>query len=31
MAIPGNMWIYDGGGALIKGGSDVLSPVMFRG
>ncbi|MFW8177740.1 type VI secretion system tube protein Hcp, partial [Klebsiella pneumoniae] len=23
MAIPGNMWIYDDGGALIKGGCDV--------
>ncbi|HDY7265050.1 TPA: type VI secretion system tube protein Hcp, partial [Klebsiella pneumoniae] len=23
MAIPGNMWIYDNGGALIKGGCDV--------
>ncbi|HCA6520615.1 type VI secretion system tube protein Hcp, partial [Klebsiella pneumoniae] len=22
MAIPGNMWIYDDGGALIKGGCD---------
>ncbi len=31
MAIPGNMWIYDDGGALIKGGCDVLSPVIFRG
>lgn len=23
MAIPGNMWLYDDGGALIKGGCDV--------
>ena len=23
MAIPGNVWLYDDGGALIKGGCDV--------
>ena len=34
MAIPGNMWIYDDGGALIKGGCDVADrefSIEFKG
>jgi type VI secretion system secreted protein Hcp len=34
MAIPGNMWIYDDGGALIKGGCDVQDrefSIEFKG
>ena len=34
MAIPGNMWIYDDGGALIKGGCDVADKefsIEFKG
>ena len=34
MAIPGNMWIYDDGGALIKGGCDVKGreySIEFKG
>ncbi len=34
MAIPGNMWLYDDGGALIKGGCDVQnreSSIEFKG
>ena len=34
MAIPGNMWIYDDGGALIKGGCDVKEreySIEFKG
>ncbi|HEY2454159.1 MAG TPA: Hcp family type VI secretion system effector [Scandinavium sp.] len=34
MAIPGNMWIYDDGGALIKGGCDVQNreySIEFKG
>ena len=34
MAIPGNMWIYDDGGALIKGGCDVEGreySIEFKG
>jgi type VI secretion system secreted protein Hcp len=30
MAIPGNMWIYDDGGALIKGGCDVADGVQHE-
>ncbi|MFK3659309.1 Hcp family type VI secretion system effector [Scandinavium sp. NPDC088450] len=34
MAIPGNMWLYDDGGALIKGGCDVQNrefSIEFKG
>ncbi|NIF32411.1 type VI secretion system tube protein Hcp [Enterobacter sp. Cy-643] len=34
MAIPGNMWLYDDGGALIKGGCDVENrefSIEFKG
>lgn len=34
MAIPGNIWIYDDGGALIKGGCDVQDrefSIEFKG
>lgn len=34
MAIPGNMWIYDDGGALIRGGCDVQDrefSIEFKG
>ena len=34
MAIPGNMWLYDDGGALIKGGCDVQHrdySIEFKG
>ena len=34
MAIPGNMWLYDDGGALIKGGCDVADrefSIEFKG
>jgi len=34
MAIPGNMWLYDDGGALIKGGCDVAGrecSIEFKG
>lgn len=34
MAIPGNMWLYDDGGALIKGGCDVQQreySIEFKG
>lgn len=34
LAIPGNMWIYDDGGALIKGGCDVADrefSIEFKG
>ncbi|MFP2238859.1 Hcp family type VI secretion system effector [Pseudescherichia vulneris] len=34
MAIPGNLWLYDDGGALIKGGCDVKnreSSIEFKG
>ena len=34
MAIPGNMWIYDDGGELIKGGCDVADrefSIEFKG
>lgn len=34
MAIPGNMWIYDDGGALIKGGCDIEDrefSIEFKG
>lgn len=34
MAIPGNMWLYDDGGALIKGGCDVQDrefSIEFKG
>ena len=34
MAIPGNLWLYDDGGALIKGGCDVQErefSIEFKG
>ena len=34
MAIPGNMWLFDDGGALIKGGCDVQNreySIEFKG
>ncbi len=34
MAIPGNMWLYDDGGTLIKGGCDVQQreySIEFKG
>lgn len=34
MAIPGNMWLYDDGGALIKGGCNVADrefSIEFKG